>query len=353
MTVLTSGKTLQAGKYSYTIERELGLGRFSISYLAKRSDGERWVIKVLNPQLLAGLDDLERDRQETLFWQEAVKLYQCRGNSHIAKVEMPFKVGDLVCLPVEYLAGNSLAERSEKWLVEPMALDYIRQVGEALTVVHEQGLVHRDIRPANIQLKICDGKVNAVLTNFELAVEVDTELTRTRKLELTDGFSPIELYGRTEDPDYAIRPCTDIYSLAATLYELLTGNVPCSAKARKLEDKALLSPQVINPEISGKTTKTILQGMELLPHKRPQSMHPWLSRLSTAPKKQNVLHTQSIDWGKWGAIFTLVGVVVTILASISAWLSSTKSSPPPTAPSTPTEQSSPQSILRPSLRRFN
>ena len=59
--------TLQNGKY--ILERELGRGRFAISYLAKRSDGERWVIKVLNPQVLAGLNAIEKDRQETLFWQ--------------------------------------------------------------------------------------------------------------------------------------------------------------------------------------------------------------------------------------------------------------------------------------------
>lgn len=190
-TVLTIGQSLQNGQY--TIERELGQGRFSISYVALKSDGTRWVIKVLNPQLLLGLSDAERDRQETLFMQEAAKLSECSRTPHIAQVGRPFKADNLLCLPTEYLAGNSLAERAESKLLEETALGYIQQIGAALTVVHEQELVHRDIRPANIFLRIRESTVEAVLTNFELAVDCDTELSRTRKKELTDGFSPIEL----------------------------------------------------------------------------------------------------------------------------------------------------------------
>lgn len=346
MTVLTPGQVLQNGKYSYTIERELRTGRFSISYLSKRSDGERWIIKVLNSQVLIGLDDSEKARQESLFWQEAVKLSKCSGSPYIAKVEMPFKAGNLVCLPTEYLDCNSLAERSERQLVEQTALNYIQHIGKALTEAHKQGLVHRDIRPANIQLKIRQDKVEAILTNFELAVDVDTELTRTRKLELTDGFSPMELYARAEETGYAISSYTDVYSLSATLYELLTGEIPLNAKDRKAKEQKLISPQALNPNISGKTTKAILEGMELLPNKRPQSVQQWLSKLITEPKQQKNSQTNHVDWGKWGAIFTIIGVVVTILASLSAWLPSREPNSQQTSPSTPVEQSSPQSMNR-------
>jgi serine/threonine protein kinase len=65
---LNPGQKLQNGKY--TIARELGRGRFGIRYLATRSDGERWVIKVLDPQVVASLNPIDRDRLETMFWQE-------------------------------------------------------------------------------------------------------------------------------------------------------------------------------------------------------------------------------------------------------------------------------------------
>ncbi len=129
---------------------------------------------------------------------------------------MPFVEGDLACLPVEYLVGDSLAKRQQPMLTESVALAYVRQVGKALAVVHGQGLVHRDIRPSNIFLRIEGSRVDAVLTGFGLAVNCDTALTRTRTRELIDGFSPFELYGR----DRPVGAYTDVYSLAATLYEL-------------------------------------------------------------------------------------------------------------------------------------
>jgi eukaryotic-like serine/threonine-protein kinase len=234
---LKPGQNLLNGKY--VIERELGRGRFSITYLAKRSDDERCVIKVLDPQAVTVLTPGERDRLETMFWQEAVKLAQCSGTPHIVKVAMPFKEEAVTCLPMEYVDGNSLGDRSQRILLEPTALEYVRQIGEALTVVHGHKLVHRDIRPANIFLRIRDGKAEAVLTNFELTVDFDAEQSRTRKQECTDGFSPIELYSRGKP----MGAYTDVYSLAATLYELLTGKCLSALKRVNCKEKLWFRPR--------------------------------------------------------------------------------------------------------------
>lgn len=99
LTSLSPGQTLKNGQY--TIERELGQGRFSINYLAHTVTG-RVVIKVLDLNLLQSLTESERNRLETLFWQEAQKLSQCRGTAHIVKTELPFKEGDWVCLPMDW-----------------------------------------------------------------------------------------------------------------------------------------------------------------------------------------------------------------------------------------------------------
>lgn len=308
--VLSQGQQLQKGQY--TIERELGHSRFSITYLATNADGERWVIKVLDPQVLASLSPEEKARQETLFWQEAVKLAKCSRTPHIARAEMPFKEGDLLCLPVEYLGGTSLADRPEPILTESVALNYIQQLGEALTVVHRENLVHRDIRPANIFLRLQDGKVEAVLTNFELALECDTELTRARTKERTDGFSPPELYVSGE----AIRPYTDVYSLAATLYEMLTGEVPVNATSR---GQTLPSPQNKNPDISGKTAKAILQGMELVATKRPQSVTAWLEQLGITTGQESETSLMPNAWN-WQTIWTAAAVIVPLLAGLIGWV---------------------------------
>jgi eukaryotic-like serine/threonine-protein kinase len=312
---LNPGQVLQKGRY--TIERELGRGRFGITYLAKRSDGERWVIKILNPSVLAALSPEERDRLETMFWQEAVKLEKCSGTPHIVKTAMPFKEGPIVCLPMEYVSGQSLADRPEPKLSESTALEYIRQIGEALAVVHERGLVHCDIRPANIFLKLRGNQAEAMLTDFGLALSCDAELTRTRTQERSDGFSPIELYSRGKP----VGPYTDVYSLAATLYELLTGEVPVSAEDQKLQGQALLSPQVKNPEISAKTTKAILAAMALMPEKRPQSVKDWLQLLVADQSPATVSASGSnINWAKWQTIWSALAVLVALLVGIPAWI---------------------------------
>ena len=184
------GQTLNNSEY--TVERELGRGRFGITYLTKHAAGDRWVIKILDPQVLVGLAQDERDRLKKIYWQETMNLVTCK-HPNIVKMRRPFEEGTVFCLPMEYLDGPSLGDRSQIILVESLALKYVQQIGEALKVVHSEGLVHRNVRPSNIFLRIHDGKPEAVLTGFGLAVNIDSELTRTRKAELIDGFSPIEL----------------------------------------------------------------------------------------------------------------------------------------------------------------
>jgi len=230
-----------------------------------------------------------------------------------------------VCLPVEYLSGNSLAERPHPILKESVALNYIRQVGKALTIVHEQGLVHRDIRPSNIFLRIEGAQVNAVLAGFGLAVDCDTALTRTRANELVDGFSPYELYGHNRP----VGAYTDVYSLAATLYELLTGIAPASALERKNSGDMRVLAQVKNPEITGSTAKALEAGMAIAAKERPQSVADWLQMLetestaaSTPTKPDSATNAapnaapKSIDWTKWSVIVALI----VGLAPVLTWL---------------------------------
>jgi eukaryotic-like serine/threonine-protein kinase len=314
---LTSGQRLQNGKYE--IIRELGRGRVGITYLATRADGERWVIKLLNPDVIAALNEKERDRLESLFWQEAVKLAKCRDSPHIVTVEMPFKEGPLICLPIEYLAGSSLGDRDQRILSEATALKYIGQIGAALTVVHRQKLVHRDICPANIFLRIRESNAEAVLTDFGLAVDCDSQQTLTRRQERLDGFSPIELYSRAQP----VGPYTDVYALAATLYELLTGEVPISAEARKLQGEPLISPQVKNPDISGRTTKAIVAGMALAPEDRPASTAAWLKLMGIAPLPSSIVKDleANVNWSKWQTVWAAIAALIAAIAVIvPTWL---------------------------------
>ncbi|WP_341524732.1 serine/threonine-protein kinase [Nostoc sp. UHCC 0302] len=322
-----AGDQLQGGKY--TVERELGRGRFGITYLVRNRNGDRFVIKTLNDNLLTSLSQSERGRLETMFWQEAVKLTRCK-HKHIVEVAEPFKEGEHWCLLMEYVDGVSLADRRQQILSESEALRYIQQIGEALTVVHNNRLIHRDVHPGNIFLRVRNGQPEAVLIDFGLALDFDHILTTNRTKETSEGFTPPELYAQSI-PTGAY---SDIYSLAATLYVLLTGKTPVSALKRKIDNARLVEPKDLNNLVSDRTNRTILTGMNLDPKQRSQSMREWLDSLgltgeapipvSTLPSKPNSNWDKKIQF--WTVVIAAIAALGALLAGIAPFLNQ---SPPP------------------------
>lgn len=315
------GDKLKNGKY--TIERELGKGRFGVTYLAKDAKEQKWVIKTLSDDLLNQLTQPEIDRLQDKFWQEAVNLANCK-HPHIVKIKEIFREGQLVCLVMEYIPGKDLAKLPTKIWSEAEILPYIRQIGEALQVVHENGLVHRDIKPDNIMIRSPQAPLNkggeeAVLIDFGLAKGFDNPLTTVNSTSV-DGFAPIELY----DVNAERGAYTDVYSLAATLYFLLTKEVPPSAEKRSRNQAKLVPPKQINSQISDKVDQAIREGMRLAPEERPQTMQEWLNLLGLKSAKVKLPNWNTLDWlVAMGAIAAVIPVIVGFLA----WL---KPNSPPT-----------------------
>lgn len=209
-----------------------------------------------------------------------------------------------------------------------MALRYIRQVGEALEIAHGKKLVHCDIRPANIFRR--SDMQEAVLADFGLALDFETRLTRTRKRERVDGFSAPELYS-VDDP---VGSYTDVYSLAATLYDLLAGRSPAGALQRM--GKPWESPQVHNPEISAPTARAIQAGMELGLAQRPQTVTAWLAMLPNPLRVGNSPPKQPINWAAVNAIAAVCGVLIAATVGLSNWFKGNSSTPVVSPSSTPT-----------------
>jgi eukaryotic-like serine/threonine-protein kinase len=291
--------------------------------LVKNSNSDRQVIKILNDDLLKSLNQSERARLETIFLREAVKLAQCK-HKHIVAVEDPFQEGEHLCLVMEYVDEVSLADLRPPILSEPDALRYIQQIGEALIVVHKNGLIHRDVHPGNILLRHREGHLEAVLIDFGLTLDFDHILTTSRIKDTSDGFTPPELYARgTITHGYS-----DIYSLAATLYKLLTGKTPVDAVKRKVDGEHLVSPKEFNPQISDRTNRAILIGMKLDPKERSQSMREWLDllglndensqRLVIIPPNTNPTWERNIQF--WGVVIAAIAAFAALLAGIAPWI---------------------------------
>ncbi|BAZ12420.1 serine/threonine protein kinase [Calothrix sp. NIES-4071] len=297
VTTWTSGYQLQNGKY--TIEKVIAQGGFGITYLARNENQQPIVIKTLN-EIVQKRPDFAKLEQD--FLNEALKLAKC-NHPHVVKVREVFQEG-IWCMVMEYIEGENFVDRvvNRGVLSEAEAVGYIRQIGEALTVVHNNGLLHRDVKPANIIVRT--NKREAVLIDFGIAREFVPSITQLHTPYLSHCFAPIEQYQRVAKRG----AYTDVYALAATLYFLLTNKLPYPA-INRASGMVLEEPISINPSISDRVNKAILKGMELEPENRPQTMQQWLHLLTVpvsspqtpkqkTPKPDDLSSDKNVDYSK-------------------------------------------------------
>jgi formylglycine-generating enzyme required for sulfatase activity len=289
MQVWQSGQQID----QYVIKHVLGSGGFGITYLAqdKRSN-RRFAIKTLNP-VQQGKSDFSQQQQK--FINEALRLASCKHPQIVSVREMVLHQG-LQGMVMEYIVGEDLATYIDRQgvLSEDEALRIIRQVGEALTCVHEAGFLHRDVKPNNIMLR--EGSQSPVLIDFGLAREFNLEQIRSLTNSRTDGFAPIEQYKKRGEAGYAEPgPYTDVYALAATLYEVLTKQTPIPANFRYELKIPLPPPQQLNSRISARVNDAIIEGMSVLPKDRPQSIKQWLKSLLGSVGKTFSFEVVTVD----------------------------------------------------------
>nr|WP_254445229.1 MULTISPECIES: serine/threonine-protein kinase [unclassified Anabaena] len=291
-----SGQQLQNGKY--TIEKELGEGGFGITYLARDNNGNFVVIKTLNDAIQRRAD-FAKFQQD--FINEAIKLAKCT-HPHIVQIYEVINENDLWCMVMEYIDGEDLGTLVENHgvLSEDIALKYIQQIGEALTVVHNNGLLHRDVKPQNIMIR--SGKSAAVLIDFGIAREFSHNLIQTHTQMLADGFAPIEQYDKRAKRG----AFTDVYALAATLYSLLTGELPTISPMRAIGTE-LEEAKEINSKISDRVNHAIIKGMEIKPENRPQSIIEWLSILNITSIPTTNINLSSFEIVQSQSIDDIVG----------------------------------------------
>jgi eukaryotic-like serine/threonine-protein kinase len=263
------GKSLQGGKY--TIEQELGRGGFGITFRAThRYLGQPVVIKTLNESLRRHPNFAEFDRK---FQDEARRLALC-VHPNIVRVSDFFVEDGQPYMVMDYIPGQNLADivGANRPLPEATAVHYIRQIGAALQAVHQNGLLHRDVKPQNIILR--QNTQEVVLIDFGIAREFTPGATQTHTNMVSDGYAPAEQYlaqGR-------YTPATDVYGLAATLYTLLTAQVPVPAVFRT--SQPLPAPRDLQPQVSPIVSQAVLRGMAVEAQNRPASIAEWLALLS-------------------------------------------------------------------------
>ena len=275
-----TGQKLQNGKY--IIQQVLGQGGFGITYKALQVNLNRpVVIKTPNEYLN---HDPEYDKYRERFIAEGQTLARLSQDPHphiVGVIEL-FQEGNTHCLVMEFVPGENLFQAVKRRGALPAAeiVTCIRQIGEALMVVHQAGLVHRDANPGNIMLR---SNSKAVLIDFGIAKQIIPATQSSTDKAAHQRFAPYEQrYRGSRDPR------VDIYCLAASLYYGVTGQNPTNSLARKLDNEPLIPPQELISSISNELNQAILEGMALEAEDRPQSMQSWLEMLNNKHEIPNV-----------------------------------------------------------------
>jgi len=224
-----------------------------------------------NPNLLSKL------REQ--FSQEAMVLAKL-NHPHLVRVGDYFQENNNSYLVMDYVEGENLAEviQSEGAIPETKMVEWIQQLLDALIYCHQNGVVHRDIKPQNVIIR-SDGR--AILVDFGLVKLWNPDDPRTKTVMRgmgTPEYAPPEQYdthmGHTD-------PRSDLYSLGACLYHALTGQSPPTATQRIAGLQPFHSPRKLNHSISESVEAVIVRAMELQVDRRFPDASTMLTALSS------------------------------------------------------------------------
>jgi serine/threonine protein kinase len=248
----------------YRIEARLGQGGMGIVYRALHDDGRTVALKVLRDELAA--DDAFRRRLA----REARAAAEV-DHPNLAPVLEAGETDGRLWLAVRYVDGRSLAERLAAGgpLPVPGLVRLAGEVGAGLDALHGRGIVHRDVKPANILL---DGGGTAVLLDFGLAKSrAWTVLTRPGQvLGTLDYLAPELIRGEPAGP------MSDLYALGCVLYECLAGAPPFAGRGVLRVGMAHLEeapgdPATGRAEVPPALSWTVRQALAKDPGRRPPS----------------------------------------------------------------------------------
>lgn len=299
MDSLSSGSFLQSGKYK--IIKALGQGGFGITYLAEQvALGRKVAIKEFFMKDYCDREDgtshvsvptgNSRDLVNSYkqkFVKEAQMIASLRS-SHIVSIYDIFEENGTAYYVMEYLNNGSLVDvvKQSGPLPETEAIRYIAQVGDALSYIHDRNILHLDVKPSNILLND-DG--NVTLIDFGISKHYDETggQTSTTPIGISKGYAPMEQYQQGSVTKFS--PATDVYSLGATLFFLLTSNTPPEA-AEVYEDGL---PD-LGHTISNATKDAISKAMAPKRKERLQSVAAFLDLLNNETNFYSGLSEETI-----------------------------------------------------------
>jgi serine/threonine protein kinase len=262
---------------NYNLVAKIAEGGMGWVYKGQHKDSGQYVAIKIVPSTMTKNDVLlKRFEQE---WKAASSI----DHPNIVRALEYCGTGGSPFLVMEYVDGESLGQKldREKKLNEPDAIRLIAQVAQGLHRAHKMGMIHRDVKPDNIM--VTRGG-DAKLTDLGLVKDLDAELnlTKTGRGLGTPHFMAPEQFRNAKNADVKC----DVYSLAATLYQMVTGDLPFGKTSGPLDawmkkvHNDLIPPRKLAPDLSERTDWAIRRAMAADPALRPASCREFIEDLT-------------------------------------------------------------------------
>jgi len=274
----------------YTIDRVLGQGGFGITYLAHDRNLDRAIaIKEYLPTSFAyrhkdfSVKPMTGDHKENFTWGLGSFLNEAQtlarfNHPNIVRVHSVFEANSTAYMVMEYEHGQSLAAcySARKGLDKLFFENVFFPIIDGLKEIHKFEFIHRDIKPANIYIREDN---TPVLIDFGSARQTSQQQTNEMTALVSQGYTPLEQYSSNYGDQ---GPWTDIYAMAATIYEGIVGKKPEEALSRSAclmrskPDPLVPLDARVYPGFDQDFLNAVIAGLKLEPEGRPQSLEDWL-----------------------------------------------------------------------------
>lgn len=325
--LLKKGTLLQGGKYK--IEKVLGQGGFGITYLATQINLNRKVAikEFFMKDMCCREEDTNQvyyissdrnfvDNFKNKFIKEAQTISSL-NHRNIIRIHDTFEENGTAYYAMEYIDGCSISDilKQQGKLQEDVAIQYIKEVAEALNYIHSKHINHLDIKPSNIMVRQVDNSV--VLIDFGVAKQYDLltdEGTTSTPVGVSHGYSPLEQYSDGGVQNFS--PQSDIYALGATLYTMVVGEKPPHAVSISQNGSPTI-PNTISPNIRN----AITAAMKLKRSERPQSVSSFVNILNGLDCNEETVVITKQKKSKRPIVLasTLLLLIAIIALSVFAW----------------------------------
>lgn len=290
-----------------------------------RLDGRLCAVKEIQPDPSS---DEETHRQTHQQFHREASILARLDHPNLPKVSDFFSEDDRDFLVMDFVPGHDLKElmdatrREGLQLPEERVLEWAGQLCDALGYLHRQNppILHRDIKPGNIKLTP-GGLLKLVDFGLVKLMAPDDRTVTVIQGRGTALYTPLEQYGG-ETGHTDVR--SDIYSLGATLYHLITNEPPVEAKQRFLAPESLPLIRDQNPGISKRTAHAIEWAMALHPDDRPSGIEEFRRALqgsgrevrSMASRKEQASWREAVGENRWLGLTAFALLVLAVIATV-------------------------------------